>query len=56
MAAILASHCIQPITKEQAVKPEYIRDLLSVIYTCGMYNYAGKWAYRVGIPAKNGVS
>ena len=56
MAATLANRGIQPITKEQAVKPEYVRDILSVMYTCGMYNYAGEWAYRVGIPAKSGVS
>ena len=35
--------------------PEYVRDVLSVMYTCGMYDYAGEWAYRVGLPAKSGV-
>ena len=56
MAATLANRGIHPITKEQAVNPDCIRDILSVMYTCGMYNYAGEWAYRVGIPAKSGVS
>ena len=56
MAATLANYGIQPITQEQAVESEYVRDILSVMYTCGMYNYAGEWAYRVGIPAKSGVS
>ena len=56
MAATLANRGINPITNEQAVKPCYVRDILSVMHTCGMYNYAGEWAYRVGLPAKSGVS
>jgi glutaminase len=56
MAAALANKGQHPITNEQVVQPEYVRDILSVMYTCGMYNFAGEWAYRVGIPAKSGVS
>lgn len=56
MAATLANHGTQPITQIQALKADYVKDLLSVMYTCGMYNRAGEWAYRVGIPAKSGVS
>ncbi|MTJ14506.1 glutaminase A [Anabaena sp. UHCC 0187] len=56
MAATLANKGINPITKEQAVDTHYIKDILSVMYTCGMYNFAGEWAYKVGIPAKSGVS
>ncbi|AFY56836.1 L-glutaminase [Rivularia sp. PCC 7116] len=56
MAATLANRGINPITNKQAVKSCYVRDILSVMHTCGMYNYAGEWAYRVGIPAKSGVS
>ena len=56
MAATLANRGINPIAKQQAVKSCYVRDILSVMYSRGMYNYAGEWAYRVGIPAKSGVS
>jgi glutaminase len=56
MAATLANQGINPLTGERAVGAEQVRDLLSVMYTCGMYNFAGEWAFRVGIPAKSGVS
>ncbi|MEH2347260.1 MAG: glutaminase A [Nostoc sp.] len=55
MAATLANRGINPITKEQAVDKRYIKDILSVMYTCGMYNFAGEWAYKIGIPAKSGI-
>ena len=56
MAATLANQGINPITGERAVEATHVRDILSVMYTCGMYNLAGEGAFRVGIPAKSGVS
>jgi glutaminase len=56
MAATLANSGVNPITGERAVDTAYVKDLLSVMYTCGMYDYAGSWAHQVGIPAKSGVS
>ncbi|MEB3295490.1 MAG: glutaminase A [Synechococcales bacterium] len=56
MAATLANKGVNPITGDRALDSEYIRDLLSIMYTCGMYNFAGEWAHRVGLPAKSGVS
>ena len=35
--------------------PYAISRTLSVMTTSGMYDYAGEWIYRVGIPAKSGV-
>jgi glutaminase len=56
MAATLAHQGVNPITTMRALPTDYVKDLLSVMYTCGMYNFAGEWAYRVGLPAKSGVS
>jgi glutaminase len=56
MAATLANGGVNPVTKEQALSSRYVRDILSVMHTCGMYDFAGEWAYQVGIPAKSGVS
>lgn len=55
MGATLANKGVNPLTGVQAMSPEYVKDLLSVMLTCGMYDYAGEWAYSVGIPAKSGV-
>lgn len=56
MAATLANRGVNPVTGERAIDEAYIRDTLTVMHTCGMYNYAGEWAYTVGLPAKSGVS
>jgi glutaminase len=56
MAATLANQGVNPLTGERAIDRQYIRDLLTVMLTCGMYNYAGEWAYTVGLPAKSGVA
>jgi glutaminase len=56
MGVTLANRGVNPFTEQQAVAPKYIRDILSIMYTCGMYTFAGEWAYKVGIPAKSGVS
>jgi glutaminase len=55
MAATLAAGGTNPVTRETVVSPDIVRDLLSVMTTCGMYDYAGEWVYRVGMPAKSGV-
>ena len=56
MAATLANGGIQPRTQERVIKSEFIPDILSLMFTCGMYDSAGEWAYTVGLPAKSGVS
>jgi len=55
MSATLANMGINPVTKQQVFTLEYVKDVLAVMFTCGLYDYAGEWAYRVGLPAKSGV-
>jgi glutaminase len=55
MGATLAAGGVNPITKTRAIDQQYVKYLLSVMLSCGMYDYAGEWAYRVGIPSKSGV-
>jgi glutaminase len=56
MGATLANLGINPITGENVFEMSCTQDVLSVMLTCGMYNYSGEWAFRVGVPAKSGVS
>lgn len=56
MGATLACGGRNPITGEQALPRSYVRDVVTVMSMCGMYDAAGQWAYDVGIPAKSGVS
>ncbi|WP_159458482.1 glutaminase A [Roseisalinus antarcticus] len=56
MAACLANEGRSVTSGEEVYAPWVVRDVLTVMSTCGMYDYAGQWAYDVGIPAKSGVS
>jgi glutaminase len=56
MAATLANRGRNPITGEIALDDRYVENVLSVMSTCGMYDYAGEWVYTVGLPAKSGVT
>jgi glutaminase len=55
MAATLANGGINPVTGVRAIDERYVQDVISVMLTCGMYDYSGEWTYRVGMPAKSGV-
>lgn len=55
IGATLANAGVNPSTQKRVIDSDYVRDLLSVMFTCGMYDYSGEWVYRVGVPAKSGV-
>jgi glutaminase len=56
MAATLSNMGRNPFTGRQLFDTRCVKDILSVMFTCGMYDYSGQWAYEVGVPAKSGVS
>ena len=55
MAATLANNGINPVTRERAISAEVVTSMLSVMASCGMYDFSGEWLYRIGLPAKSGV-
>jgi glutaminase len=56
MAATLSNMGRNPITGDLVFDHRCVKDMLSIMFTCGMYDYSGRWAYEVGVPAKSGVS
>jgi glutaminase len=55
MGACLANNGVNPVTGVVALKSRYVEKVLSVMSTCGMYDYSGGWIFNVGMPAKSGV-
>lgn len=56
MGATLARGGVNPLTNARAISSGNVKYLLSAMLTCGMYDFAGEWAFRVGLPAKSGVA
>ena len=55
MAATLANNGVNPVTGVVVMAPYTVARTLSIMTSSGMYDYAGEWVYRVGMPAKSGV-
>ncbi|GAB4548752.1 MAG: glutaminase A [Phycisphaerales bacterium] len=56
VGATLANGGLCPLTGEQVLQPGVVQSCLSLMLSCGMYDYSGEWAFRIGLPAKSGVS
>ncbi len=55
-AATMANIGRQPISGEPVFDFQYLKYVMAVMFSCGLYDYAGNWAFEVGLPAKSGVS
>ena len=55
MGGTLANMGRNPVNDKGVFDIHCVKDMLSIMFSCGMYDYSGQWAYRVGIPAKSGV-
>lgn len=56
IAATLANGGVCPQTGERVFSQNTVKNCLSMMYSCGMYDYSGEFAFSVGIPAKSSVS
>ena len=55
IAGSLANGGTCPVTGIKVFEPEVVRNCLSLMYTCGMYDYSGEFAFSMGFPCKSGV-
>ncbi|CAL4058643.1 unnamed protein product, partial [Meganyctiphanes norvegica] len=56
IASTLANGGINPLTADPVLTTEAVRNTLTLMHSCGMYNYSGQFAFKVGLPSKSGVS
>ena len=55
IAATLANGGVCPITGRAGARAEHRARCLSLMYSCGMYDFSGEFAFTIGLPAKSGV-
>jgi len=55
MAATLANGGTNPVTGKMLMNDENVPEVLAVMATAGLYDDAGKWLFKTGLPAKSGV-
>ncbi|MFM7200417.1 MAG: glutaminase A [Myxococcota bacterium] len=56
VAATLANGGICPVSGERVFSTTTVQHCLSLMYSCGMYDYSGEFAFKIGLPAKSGVA
>lgn len=55
-AATLANSGVCPFTGSRVFSSKTVQNCLSLMSSCGMYDYSGEFAFTIGLPAKSGVS
>ncbi|MEM9326662.1 MAG: glutaminase A [Bacteroidota bacterium] len=56
MAATFANSGINPFTNNRVFSSQTVKNCLTMMNTCGMYDFSGEFAFSIGLPAKSGVS
>ncbi len=54
-AGYLYRDCAHPYGGSQVIRPAQARRVNALMPTCGTYDAAGEFAFRIGLPCKSGV-
>jgi glutaminase len=55
VAATFAKGGVNPLTGERIFDIGTVKNCLSLMNSCGMYDFSGEFAFTIGLPAKSGV-
>lgn len=56
VASTFANGGVVPLTNDRVFSTSTVQKSLSLMSSCGMYDYSGEFAFTIGLPAKSGVS
>ncbi|GLH08049.1 uncharacterized protein GBIM_13372 [Gryllus bimaculatus] len=56
IAATLANGGVCPLTNQMVLRQDVVENMLSLMQSCGMYDYSGHFAFQIGLPAKSSLS
>lgn len=56
IGATLANGGVNPFAADAIFSRDTVKNCLSMMNIAGMYDYSGEFAFRIGMPAKSGVS
>jgi glutaminase len=56
IAATLANSGVCPLNGRRVLDPMTVKSAVSLMFSCGMYDFSGTWMSTVGLPAKSGVA
>ena len=56
LAGTLANGGVCPLTGQRVWSERGVRSCLSLMQSCGMYDYSGQFLFEMGFPAKSGVA
>ena len=56
VAATFANHGNCPFTQRLVATRRNVLSTLQIMFSCGLYDFSGRWACTVGVPSKSGIS